>query len=71
MSGQDGHGEQFDTTCSLISAPQWHHTSHSAWTVMDLHGQINAVRESRPAWSSLALSLVCLDSARVWLSCIS
>ena len=21
--------EQFDTTCSLISAPQWHHTPHS------------------------------------------
>ena len=29
MSGQDGHWEQFDTTCSLISAPQWHHTSRS------------------------------------------
>ena len=29
MSGQDGRWEQFDTTCSLISAPQWHHTPHS------------------------------------------
>ena len=29
MSGQDGHWEQLDTTCSLISAPQWHHTPHS------------------------------------------
>ena len=29
MSGQDGHWEQFDTTCSLISAPQWHHTPRS------------------------------------------
>ena len=27
MSGQNGRWEQFDTTCSLISAPQWHHTT--------------------------------------------
>ena len=26
---QDGRWEQFDTTCSLISAPQWHHTPRS------------------------------------------
>ena len=38
MSGQDGRWEQFDTTCSLISVPQWHHT----------HGQINDACESRP-----------------------
>ena len=44
MSGQDGRWEQFDTTCSLISAPQWHHTL----TVMNLHGQINDGCESRP-----------------------
>ena len=29
VSGQDGRLEQFDTTCSLISAPQWHHTPRS------------------------------------------
>ena len=29
MSGQDGHWEQFDVTCSLISVPQWHHTPRS------------------------------------------
>ena len=29
MSGQDGRWDQFDTTCSLISAPQWHHTPRS------------------------------------------
>ena len=29
MSGQDGRWEQFDTTCSLISAPQWHHIPRS------------------------------------------
>ena len=29
MSGQDGGWEQFDTTCSRISAPQWHHTPRS------------------------------------------
>ena len=36
MSGQDGHWEQFNTTCSLISAPQWHHTPHSgpSWIYM-------------------------------------
>ena len=35
---------------------------------MDLQGQENAACESRPTYL-LALSLVCLDSARVWLSC--
>ena len=40
MSGQDGRWEQFDTTCNLISAPQW--------TVINLHGQINDDCESRP-----------------------
>ena len=35
------------------------HLSGTIWTIMDLQGQEN----------SLALSLVCLDSARVWLSC--
>ena len=24
MSGPDGRWKQFETTCSLISAPQWH-----------------------------------------------
>ena len=27
--GQDGRGKQFDTTCSLISAPQWHCIPHN------------------------------------------
>ena len=48
-------------------------TIHPQWTVMNLHGQINAACESRPGhlqtWSSSALSLVCLDSAIVWISC--
>ena len=26
VSGQDGRWQQFSTTCSLISVPQWHHT---------------------------------------------
>ena len=25
LSGQDVRWKQLDTTCSLISAPQWHH----------------------------------------------
>ena len=29
MSGQDSRWQQFDTTCSLISVPQWHHICHS------------------------------------------
>ena len=29
MSGQDSRWEQLDTTCSLISVPQWHHTPRS------------------------------------------
>ena len=28
MSGQDGHWQQFDTACNLISVPQWHHMDH-------------------------------------------
>ena len=43
------------STCSLISAP---HTLQ--WSVMNLQGPVKA---------DLALSLVCLGSARVWLSC--
>ena len=27
--GQDDHEQQFDTPCSLISAPQWHRIPHS------------------------------------------
>ena len=61
-------GAQFDTTCSLISVP--HVAPHTPqWTVMNLHDQINAACESRPGHPHAALSLVCLDSARVWLSC--
>ena len=26
--GQDGRGQQFDTACRLISAPQWHCIPH-------------------------------------------
>ena len=48
MSGQDGRWEQPDTTCSLISAPQWHHAYTPQCTVMNLQGQINAACESRP-----------------------
>ena len=40
MSGQDGRWEQFDTTCSLISAPVAPYTPQ--WTVMNLHDQIDA-----------------------------
>ena len=36
---------------------------------MDLQGHKNAACESRSGYISLALSLVCLDSAGVWLSC--
>ena len=46
MPGQDGRWEQFDTTCSLISVSQWHHTRHMR--TVDRHGQINAPCESRP-----------------------
>ena len=43
--------------------------SGTIWTVINLQGQKNDACESRPGCLSLALSLVCLDSARVWLSC--
>ena len=29
MSGHDGRWQKFDTTCSLISVPQWHQIPHS------------------------------------------
>ena len=61
MSGQDGHWQQFDTTCSLISVPRWHRHEFT--------GSENAACESRPGYVFLAQSLVCLDSVRVWLSC--
>ena len=31
-----------DTTCSLISAPQWHHIATLQWTIINLQGQQNA-----------------------------
>ena len=38
--GQDGHGQQFDTTCSLISVPQWHRMvkSKSTKQLVNNHG---------------------------------
>ena len=51
MSGQDGCWEQFDATCSLISAPNG--IIYPQWTVMDFHGQINAACESRPGYPQL------------------
>ena len=36
---------------------------------MNLQGHRNDASESRPAWLFVALSLVHLDSAGVWLSC--
>ena len=59
LSSQDSHWQQFDTTCSFISAP-----SGTIWTALNLQGQKNAACEKH-IWLSLALSLVCLDSARV------
>ena len=63
LSGQDGRWQQLGITCSLISVPQWHH--------MDCHEFTGSEKccLCKQTWLSLALSLVCLDSARVWLSC--
>ena len=65
MSGQDGHWQQFDTTCSLISAPQWHHTPCSGLLC------IRRVRKMLPVKADLAICspVIGVYSARVWLSC--
>ena len=33
--GQDGHGQQFDTACSLISTSQWHR--RTVYPIVDRH----------------------------------
>ena len=67
MSGHDGGWEQFDTTCSLISAPQWYHTP-PVDRYEFIHGQINAACESRPA-DLVILSPVTGLSAWIVLEC--
>ena len=72
---------QFDTKCGLISIkatlgvrslvhPSGTTHVHSIvdQTVMNLQGHRNDAGKSRPAWLFVALALVHLDSARVWLS---
>ena len=60
MSGLDGRWQQFDTTCILIGAPQWHQ-----WTVR--------VKKMLPVKANLAICSpvtgVSGYSGGVWLSC--
>ena len=60
---QNGRWQQFDTTCSLISTP-----SSTIYPVVDRHEFIGSAK-CWQTWLSVTLSLVYLDSARVWLSC--
>ena len=45
--GRDGQCQKFDTTPTLISAPQW---LHRPCTNLALHGRQKAVCESRPGY---------------------
>ena len=65
MSGQDSRWEQLPHAALLV------HPSGTTHPVVDRHKftwSDNCCLQKQ-TWSFLALSLVCLDSARVWLSC--
>ena len=65
LVGRDGCQQQFDTPSSLIGAHQWPHRLCSGPSWFYRVGKRPPVKED----PSIAPSMVCLDSARVWLSC--
>ena len=53
--------------CSLTGVPQWHRTE--IHPIVDCHKLLQGHKHEASKSRSVALSLVCLDSVTVWLSC--
>ena len=68
LSGRHSRWQQFDTKCGLISAPHARGTTHSIEDFHEFTGSQKWCRWKK-TWLFVALPLVCLDSAGVWLSC--
>ena len=70
LVGRDGCQQQFDTPCSPNNAPQWLHVPYSGLSWSYRIGKLPPVKADLAIYIYyIAPSLVCLDSARVWLSC--